>query len=100
MAKKKAREDREDREERDEKDLRTPVARDGAYVMMLFVTLVAVIAGTVFLYLDYDQYTLKDGQRQPPKEPAPVIQKLGDKAPEAAAPAGGAPAGAPMGAMP
>jgi hypothetical protein len=100
MAKKKA---KEDREEKDEKDLRTPVARDGAYVMMLFITLVAIIAGCVFMYLDNDEY----GQKQPPKEPAPAILKLGD-APAAAAPkagettpGGGAPmGGAPMGGAP
>lgn len=70
MAKKKA---KEDRDERDEKDLRTPVARDGAYVMMLVITLVAIIAGTVFMYLDNDEYSGK----APPKE-AVTILKLGD----------------------
>jgi len=73
--KKKAKEDREEeREERDEKDLRKPVARDGAYVMMLFITLVAMVAGTVFLYLDYDEY----GKQPPPKEAVPTLPKLGD----------------------
>jgi hypothetical protein len=92
MAKKKS---REDREEQDEKDLRKPVARDGAYVMMLFITFVAIVAGTVFLYLDNDEY----GGKSPPKEPAPVILKLGD-APKAEPAAGGAPAGGPMGGAP
>lgn len=109
--KKKATED-----EKDEKDLRTPVARDGAYVMMLFITLVAVIAGCVFMYLDFEEY----GQQKAPDVKAPAISKLGDKAPPdtrpapapapapdpaagggAAAPGGGMPMGGmPMGMMP
>jgi hypothetical protein len=80
---------KEDREEKDEKDLRTPVARDGAYVMMLFVTLVAIITGCVCMYLDNEEY----GAKSPPKEPPTTILKLGDKpaadpvAPKAADPA-------------
>ncbi len=81
MAKsKKAREDREDRDEKD--DARTPVARDGAYVMMLFVALVALAAGCIFMYLDTDEYSGK----APPKESF-AIQKLGS---ELKADAGGA----------
>jgi hypothetical protein len=81
-----------------------PVARDGAYVMMLFITLVAVIAGCVMMYLDNEEY----GAKPPPKEAAPAIQKLGDPYKDkdtgaAGAPAPGpgpAPAPAPMGMMP
>ena len=63
----------------------TPVARDGPYVMMLFVTLVAIIIGTVMMYLDADEY----GNKPPPKETiAPAIQKLGDVAKTDGAPAG------------
>jgi hypothetical protein len=61
----------------------TPVARDGPYVMMLFVALVAIIAGTVMMYLDADEY----GNKPPPKETAPAIQKLGDLARTDSAPA-------------
>ena len=104
MAKsKKSREDREDREEKSPKNLREPVARDGAYVMMLFMSLVAIVAGCIFLYLDHDEY----GQKSPQKETQIAIQKLGDKAAESAAPktdpvgGGGMPVGGmPMGAMP
>lgn len=98
MAKKKAKAS----EDRDEKDPRTPVARDGAYVMMLFVTLVAIVAGCVFMYLDFEEY----GQKSAPDVKAPAISKLGDKAPadttpaKAPDPAGAPPAPAPMGGMP
>ena len=104
MAKsKKSREDREDREERDPKSLREPVARDGAYVMMLVMTLVAIVAGCIFLYLDHEEY----GQKAPPKETQIAIQKLGGPA-ESTAPktdpgagGGGMPVGGmPMGGMP
>jgi hypothetical protein len=63
---------------KDEEDPRrpTPVARDGAYVMMLFVTLVALIAGCVLLYLDNDEYAGKAA----PKEGAPKVQALGSAA--------------------
>jgi hypothetical protein len=104
MAKKKKADKEDEKEEKEtrptEKELREPVARDGAYVMMLFITLVAIIAGAVFMYLDHDEY----GQKTPPKEGVPAIQKLGDKAPiEAIAPkagGGGGDAGMPMGGMP
>jgi hypothetical protein len=69
----KAKKAKESREEPDEKDLRTPVARDGAYVMMLFVTLVAIVAGTVFMYLDHDEY----GGKAAPKETTVNILPLG-----------------------
>ncbi len=82
---------------RDEEDPRrpTPVARDGAYVMMLFVTLVAIIAGCVLLYLDNEEY----GSKAAPKEGAPAVQALGSAAKvDATAPPGGG--GAPMPEMP
>jgi hypothetical protein len=54
----------------------TPVRRDGAYVMMLFVTLVAIVGGTVLLYLDHEDY----GSKSPQKEPEIKIKALGSKA--------------------
>jgi len=50
-----------------------PVARDGSYVMMLFISLVAIVAGSVFMYLDNEEY----GGKSPQKEAPPTIQKLG-----------------------
>jgi len=100
MAKKKAKAS----EDKDERDPRTPVARDGAYVMMLFITLVAIVAGCVFMHLDFEEY----GQKSAPDVKAPTISKLGDKAPadttsvKAADPAGvpAVPPGMPMGGVP
>jgi hypothetical protein len=54
----------------------TPVARDGAYVMMLFVSLAAIIAGCVLLYLDNDEY----GKNPPPKESVIPVQAFGTAA--------------------
>ena len=94
----KAKKAKESKEEKEEKDLRSPVYRDGAYVMMLFVTLVAIVAGCVFMFLDHDEY----GGKQPPKETPVTILKLGD-APKVdpAAPKvdPGAPPAPPMGGM-
>jgi hypothetical protein len=60
-----------------------PVARDGAYVMMLFATLVALVIGCVLLHLDNEEY----GGKQPPGEKAPPVQPLGSAAKlDAAAP--------------
>jgi hypothetical protein len=90
-----------------------PVARDGPYVMMLFLTLVAIATGCVLMYLDADEYSSKT----PPAATAPAPQKLGDPfkdpspptpvAPPAPAPdpmgGGGDPMGMPpmpMGMMP
>jgi hypothetical protein len=53
----------------------TPVARDGPYVMMLAVTLVAIAGGCVLLYLDNEEY----GGKSPPKEPELKIKALGTK---------------------
>ncbi|MCS6867015.1 MAG: hypothetical protein RMJ56_06975 [Gemmataceae bacterium] len=51
----------------------TPVRRDGPYVLMLFVTLLAIITGTVLMYLDTEEY----GGKSPPKETAPEARPLG-----------------------
>ncbi|HEY1192042.1 MAG TPA: hypothetical protein VGE74_30715 [Gemmata sp.] len=86
MAKSKSRDyDRDDRPKRVE-----PVKRDGAYVMMLFITFVATTVGCVLLYLDNEEY----GGKSPPKAPPPDVMKLGEapKAESLAAP----PAGGPM----
>jgi hypothetical protein len=55
----------------------TSQARNDAYTGMLIVSLLALLTGTVLLYLDYSQY--------PDKNP-PKVPKV---APEAALPAGG-----------
>jgi hypothetical protein len=68
VAKSKTRDEKDDSPKRPK-----PVARDGAYVMMLLITFVAIVAGCVFLYLDHDQY----GGKSPPKENAPAVQPLG-----------------------
>jgi len=87
----------------DEKPTRLkPVPRSGAYVMMLFITLVAIIGGTVLLYLDYEQYGQKG--ESPPKESA-TVKTLGEINKEAGvgtapAPAPGPGDGMPMGGMP
>jgi len=51
----------------------TPVARDGAYVMMLVMTFLAIVTGCVLMYLDNEEY----GGKSPPKEAVPVVQALG-----------------------
>jgi hypothetical protein len=68
-----------------------PVARDGAYVMMLFITLVAIVTGCVLMYLDNEEY----GGKSPPKENAPAIQKLGEAYKDAGPPGGPGAPGAP-----
>lgn len=79
-----------------------PVNRDGPYVMMLFLTLVAIATGCVLMYLDADEYS----SQNPPAATAPAPQKLGDPfkdpAPPAAVPppAPPAPPGDPMGMPP
>ena len=60
-------------------------SRNDAYVMMLFVTLVAIAAGSFLMYQDHQEYAGK----QPPKEAVPAIQKLGESSKAAPAPAGG-----------
>lgn len=74
----------------------TPVARDGAYVMMLVMAFLAIVVGCVLMYLDNEEY----GGKSPPKEAAPVVQALGAPAKvETPAPAPPAPAPGP-GPMP
>jgi hypothetical protein len=51
-----------------------PRARNDAYVMMLFITFVAIVTGTVLMYLDAEEY----GNKPPPAAP-----KIGDIAPAA-----------------
>src|SRR5262245_45274705 len=51
-----------------------PRPRNDSYVMMLFLTFVAIVAGTVLMYLDFEEY----GGKQPPKENVPALPKLGD----------------------
>jgi hypothetical protein len=55
----------------------TSVARNDAYTGMLAISLIALLAGTVLLFLDYSQY--------PDKSPA----KVAKVAPETAIPGGG-----------
>jgi hypothetical protein len=55
-----------------------PKARNDAYVMMLFITLVAIAVGCVLMYLDHDQY----GGKSPPKEVAPTLPNLGGEPPK------------------
>lgn len=54
----------------------TPVKRDGAYVMMLFISLLAIAGGAVLMHLDHEEY----GGKSPPKEPELKILPLGAKA--------------------
>jgi hypothetical protein len=67
----------------------TPVARDGPYVMMLVITLLAIVGGIVLMSLDKDEY----GGKTPPKELGLQIKPLGSRADvaDAAAPAAPAP---------
>jgi hypothetical protein len=51
-----------------------PRARNDAYVMMLFITFIAIAVGSVLMYLDHEEY----GGKSPPKEVAPTLPKLGD----------------------
>lgn len=50
------------------------VKRDGAYVMMLFITMLAIAGGCLLLYFDYEDYAGKAA----PKEAAPSAMKLGE----------------------
>jgi hypothetical protein len=63
-----------------------PKARNDAYVMMLFITFLAIVTGCVLMYLDNEEY----GKIAPPKENIPTLPKLGD------GDAGPAPKGAPV----
>jgi hypothetical protein len=69
-----------------------PRPRNDAYVMMLVITFVSILAGCIFLHFDYagtkDLGLGEDpgyGSRVPTKETIPTIPSLG----EAGAPAGG-----------
>ena len=71
-----------------------PHARNDAYVMMLVITFVSILAGCILLYLDYSGSKglgLGEdpgyGSRMPPKETAVPIPPLGSP------PAAGTPAG-------
>jgi len=54
----------------------TPVKRDGAYVMMLFISLLAIAGGAVLMHLDHEEY----GGKSPPKEAELKILRLGAQA--------------------
>ncbi|VTR91022.1 unnamed protein product [Gemmata massiliana] len=69
MARSRTRDDRDD----DVPKRPEQVKRDGPYVVMLFITLVAIAAGCVLLYLDNSEY----GGKSPPKEGAPNVRSLG-----------------------
>lgn len=60
--------------ERDRDRPEGPKPRMDAYVMMLFITFVAVVAGCVLLYLDHQDY----GGKTAPQEKAPTPAKLGE----------------------
>lgn len=67
MAKTKTKEKDRDKPER-------PRARNDAYVMMLFITLIAIAVGCVLMYLDHQEY----GGKSPTPGAAPTLPKLGD----------------------
>ena len=69
--------------------------RSDAYTGMLLISLLAQIAGVVFLYLDWSQYP-----PEKPKEPPAIVVGGGVPAGPGAGAAGGAPAGAPVGGAP
>jgi hypothetical protein len=69
MAKAKTK-DKDDKPKRSE----SPRPKNDAYVMMLFITLLAIIGGTALMYLDYDEY----GSKNPPSVPIPNAPKLGE----------------------
>ncbi len=88
MAKKKKKKYDEDDEllEQEEQDYEppprtTPTAkpRNDAYVAMLMITFLAMVAGCVLLYLDIQQYEGKS----PPQAPAPALPELGKAGPAA-----------------
>lgn len=74
MAKTKTKEKEKDR---DSDKPERPAARSDAYVMMLFITLIAIVVGSVLMYLDHEDY----GGKSPPKEVAPTLPKLGEGEP-------------------
>jgi hypothetical protein len=80
MAKAKYKEKEKDKDRPDR-----PRPRNDAYVVMLFITLFAIAAGCVLMYLDYDQY----GSKAPDKSVAPTLPELGKGDTKAAGGAGG-----------
>jgi hypothetical protein len=87
---------KEKEREREKERASGPRPRNDAYVMMLFITFVAILASSILLYLDYagtkDLGIGEDpgyGSRAPTKETITAPQKLGDPIP----PVGGTPAG-------
>jgi hypothetical protein len=52
-----------------------PKARNDAYVMMLFITFLAIVAGCVLMYLDNQDY----GGKPAPKEPVPTVSNADTK---------------------
>lgn len=54
-----------------------PRARNDAYVMMLVITFLAIVTGSVLMYLDNQEY----GSKPPPTAPQVALEV---KAPEAA----------------
>jgi hypothetical protein len=52
-----------------------PKARNDAYVMMLFITFLAIVAGCVLMYLDNQDY----GGKAAPKEPVPTASSADSK---------------------
>jgi len=75
MAKKAKHKEKEKDEvkERDRDRPARPKAKNDAYVMMLVITFLAIVAGCALLCLDNDQY----GGKQPPKEVIPALTDLG-----------------------
>jgi len=57
-----------------------PKKRNDAYVMMLFITLVALGLGCVLMYMDFEEY----GKQSPQKESIPALKQLGTAPPLAA----------------
>jgi hypothetical protein len=91
---------KEKEREREKERASGPRPRNDAYVMMLFITFVAILAGSILLYLDFagtKELGIGEdpgyGSRVPPKETITPPPKLGDPIPPAVAPAGGMPPG-------
>jgi hypothetical protein len=87
---------KEKEREREKERASGPRPRNDAYVMMLFITFVAILAGSILLYLDFagtKELGIGEdpgyGSRKPDQEKMPPLPKLGDPTP----PAGGTPAG-------
>jgi hypothetical protein len=68
MAKKNKEKDRD--KDADKKLPTGPRARNDAYVMMLVITFLAIVTGTVLMYLDNDEY----GGKPPPNAPSVEVK--------------------------